>query len=129
MERKELIRTIYLYLFSLIGLVLIIIGSVRLVDLGLKAFIFTKAEEPLVYPVYPKSLRESAMPGEKATALTPEEEEKYRREQEDFESKTKQSNRERTAANSLAMIIVGTPIFLYHWKVIQKKKNTEMIDD
>jgi hypothetical protein len=45
MEKHSLIRTIYLYLFSLVGLTLLIIGSVRFVDMGLKAFVFTKAEE------------------------------------------------------------------------------------
>ena len=36
-----IIRKIYLYLFSLIGLVLVVIGCVQLVNLGLKAYIFT----------------------------------------------------------------------------------------
>jgi uncharacterized protein (UPF0248 family) len=42
---KNIIRTIYLYIFALLGLVLVIIGGVRFVDMGLKAFVFTKAEE------------------------------------------------------------------------------------
>ena len=28
--------------------------------------------------------------------------------------------REREAANALAMIIVGFPVYLYHWKVLQR---------
>ena len=35
-----LIRTIYLYLFALLGLALLTIGGVRFVDMGLKAFVF-----------------------------------------------------------------------------------------
>ena len=45
MKKHSLIRAIYLYLFALIGLALLIIGSVKFVDMGLKAFVFTKAEE------------------------------------------------------------------------------------
>ena len=40
-----LIRTLYLYFFALVGLILATIGGVRFVDMALKAFIFTKAEE------------------------------------------------------------------------------------
>ena len=119
MERKELIRTIYLYLFSLVGLVLVVIGCVRLVDLGLKAWIFKKADQIVIYPEYP---RKYIAPGESVKELTPEEEEKYKEEQLEFQTKEKEAQRERTAANSLAMIIVGTPLFLYHWRTIQRNK-------
>ncbi len=71
MERKELIRTIYLYLFSLVGLVLVVIGLVQLVDLGLKAYVFTKADQYIRYPEYP-SVKFVSAPGESEEALTPE---------------------------------------------------------
>ena len=48
MEKKThypLIRTIYLYLFALLGLVLLTIGSIRFVDMALRAFVFTKADQ------------------------------------------------------------------------------------
>jgi len=41
-NKYHLIRKIYLYTFSLVGLVLVVIGGVRLVGLGLKTFVFTK---------------------------------------------------------------------------------------
>ncbi len=119
MDRKELIRTLYLYLFSFIGLVLVVIGSVGFVDLGLKVFIFRKAEQVIVYPQYPRAVE---MTGKEGQPLTAQEAEQYRIEQEKYEIKNKESERERTAARSLAMIFVGAPLFLYHWKVIQKGK-------
>ena len=51
MNKYPLIRKIYLYLFALIGLVLITIGCVRLVGLGLKTYIFTKADIYIEYPM------------------------------------------------------------------------------
>ena len=45
LERHSLIRTIYLYLFALVGLALLIVGVVRFLDMGLKAYVFTKAED------------------------------------------------------------------------------------
>lgn len=54
MQHYPLIRTIYLYLFSLLGLVLLIIAGVRFLDMGLKAFVFTKAdEEQRLYKIQP----------------------------------------------------------------------------
>jgi hypothetical protein len=119
MERKELIRTVYLYLFSLLGLVLIVIGTVRLVDLGLKTFIFKKADQVVVYPEYPRVVKPT---GETAEKLTPEQEEKYKQEQLEYQEREREARKERTAANSIAMIIVGVPLFAYHWRVIQRAK-------
>jgi hypothetical protein len=45
MERDSIIRTIYLYTFSLIGLVLVTIGGTQFLDLALKASIFKKADD------------------------------------------------------------------------------------
>lgn len=120
MERKELIRTIYLYLFSLIGLVLITIGLVRLVDLGLKTYVFKNADQVLMHPLYPAVKLPSDSGGQ-----TPSSEERAKLEQDqlEFQKKQRQSDRERAAANSLAMIIVGLPLFIYHWKTVQKDKN------
>ncbi|TSA44492.1 hypothetical protein D4R51_03615 [bacterium] len=119
MERKELIRTIYLYLFSLVGLVIVVIGLVSLVDLGLKAFIFKNADRPISYPAYPVKL---IPPDAKETAMTPAEEEKYKTDQEEAQKKQQQNDRERSASNAIAMIIVGVPLFVYHWRIIQKDR-------
>ncbi|MDD5590262.1 MAG: hypothetical protein PHQ47_03785, partial [Candidatus Portnoybacteria bacterium] len=44
MDKHSLIRTVYLYTFALLGLVLMTIGGVRFIDMGLTAFVFTKAD-------------------------------------------------------------------------------------
>jgi len=120
MNRKELIRTIYLYLFSLVGLVLITIGLVRLVDLGLKAYIFTKADRVDTYPRFPVPIKEDP----REVVLTEEEQEKLEQKRIAAEEKNKESRRQRDASNSIALIIVGTPLFLYHWRTIQKDKRS-----
>ncbi|MEK7651015.1 MAG: hypothetical protein AAB377_00630 [Patescibacteria group bacterium] len=121
MERKELIRTIYLYLFSLVGLVIVVIGLVNLVDLGLKAFVFKNADQPINYPSYPYPTKVMAPNGQES-AMTPEEEAKYKAEQMEAEKKQRQSERERSASQALAMIIIGAPLFIYHWRMIQSEK-------
>jgi len=68
MKNHSIIRTIYLYLFALLGLVLIIIGGVQFIDMGLKTFVFTKADEEqkLSYSVYDQM----PYPLERITKLT-----------------------------------------------------------
>ncbi len=111
-----------MYLFSLVGLVLIVIGTVRLIDLGLKTWIFTKADRVVVYPEYPRAIKPGVDSAATETELTPEQQEKYKQEQLVYQEKERESRRQRTAANSIALMIVGVPLFAYHWRVIQRAK-------
>lgn len=116
MNKEPWIKKIYLYLFALVGLFLITIGAVRLISLGLKAYVFTQAD---IYPYYPQ-MRPKAI-DEKVQEL----EEPSKQEIEEFEKKQRRANREREAAESVAMMVVGLPLYLYHWRVIQKDKDVE----
>lgn len=137
MENYPLIRKIYLYLFTLVGLSLMVIGGVRLLDLGMKMTIFKQAEREQVY--YDKMPPYSAVPLEKmeklssgeanGSELTVEEKEaigrwvvdykNWEERQKNFDPLT--SRRQRDASNSLAMIIIGLPLYLYHWSIIKKE--------
>ena len=113
MEKKEIIRLIYLYLFSTIGLLLIIIGSVKILDIGLRTFVFQGAD--IYYfpslPFYPE--------GEK---WSQEEWKKQVEEQQKAEEMNRRAQKQREISTSLSMIFVGLPLFLYHWKLVQKNK-------
>lgn len=108
MDKRLLIRKIYLYFFALIGLVLLVIGFVRLVSLALKTYVFTRADIYYVYPV--------------PRPLTSELQEPSPEEIEDYQNKERISRRQREAAESLALIIVGFPLYLYHWGIIRKER-------
>lgn len=136
MGASPFIRTIYLYLFSIVGLILIIIGGVRLVDLGLKMFVFKQADIPY-YEMPPtpisKLIRETdqGIETQKTTTyqLTDEEKQMLADWEQNYktwkerESKIdrRRSDREREASNAIAMMIIGLPVFLYHWGLIQKE--------
>lgn len=99
------LRLLYLYLFSFVGLLIVVIGSVQLVNLAIKTFVFPEADKYSVsYPV--------KLEGE------PEFDPEIMRRQQD-EDVRRQKQRE--LANSIAMLAVGTPLYLYHWKTIQKE--------
>ncbi len=110
-NKKELIRIIYLYLFSLIGLVLIIIGSVRIVNLALKTYVFTKADNFYTYPRFkpipkPDNSQDYQEPDPEKVA--------------EYEKNQQAARRQREAANSLAFIVIGLPVYLYHWRLVVK---------
>ena len=116
-NKYHLIRKIYLYTFSLVGLVLVVIGGVRLVGLGLKTFVFTKADVYYEYPMV-RPVKVPVLEGKTEEFQQPnkEEVEAYQRDQ-------RTANRQREAAESLAMIIVGLPLYLYHWRMVKKDKD------
>lgn len=121
MNKYPLIRKIYLYLFALVGLLLVTVGAVRLVSLGLKTYVFQEADQFYSYPS-PRLIEQKTPDGKEL-------QEPSKEEIEEFERKQRTSNRQREAAESLGWIIVGIPLYLYHWRQIQKDKMGEMRDE
>lgn len=129
------IRTIYLYLFTLVGLTLLIIGTVRFLDMGLKAFIFTQAEEQeRLYqkqPPVPFALErvEQITQGQTSAVLSPEEKSALSQWLIDYRNWQEQSakvdpvtsQRHRDASINLSMILIGLPLYFYHWRLIRKE--------
>lgn len=117
-NKKELIKLIYLYIFSAIGLILVLVGLVKLADLGFKTFVFKKADFYYYYPRFqPKPLD---------LKISDEEWQKQIDEQIKFEEINRAAERHKTASNSLAMILVGFPLFLYHWRILKRSNNEEI---
>ncbi len=146
--KQPLIRTIYLYLFALIGLVLITIGAVKLTNLALKAFIFTKADQELNYNLKPPMI--SFLPDGKTMTeenlvsaiekcqekcdLTSEQKQEIANWLKDYKNWQEQESkfdylaqqRQREISQSLAIILVGLPLYLYHWAIIKKETKEEV---
>jgi len=138
MKKDSLIRTVYLYIFALLGLVLLIIGSVNFVNMGLKAFIFTQAEEEqrILYKQVPAPFSLSKveelgkeMETGKEVCLSEEEKTDIKNWLEDY-SNWKESRlkidpitvkRHRDASLNLSLILIGLPLYLYHWRIIKKE--------
>lgn len=106
---KFSLRLLYLYLFSFVGLLITIIGGIQLVDLTLKTYVF-KVSDYIYYP--------EPMPVEGGKPTISAEESKRRSEEE-------QANQlKRQLSNSLAMIVIGAPVYLYHWKTIRRENKS-----
>lgn len=133
MKHYPLIRTIYLYLFTLVGLVLLTIGGVRFVDMGFKAFVFTKAEEEQrltykqpSYTPYPvqriEELQEEEGLSEEERATIKQ----WLADYKDWKEGISQidpvtARRHRDASMNLALILIGLPLYLYHWRIIKRE--------
>lgn len=104
---KLSIRTLYLYLFSFVGLLIVVFGSISLIDLGIKTFIFPDADR---YDIYYES--QPKMEGV---------EQPTKEELEARQAKESTRQKQRQLSNSIAMILVGTPLYLYHWRTLQKE--------
>jgi hypothetical protein len=103
---KFSLRLLYLYLFAFVGLLITVIGSIQIVDLTLKSYVF-KVDEYTYYP--------EMMPVEGGKPMISPEEGQKRNEVEQA------NQRKRQLSNSLAMIVIGAPLYLYHWKTIKKE--------
>lgn len=115
------LKLIYLYIFSTVGLVLVIIGSVSFLNLALKTYVFKKADAPVIYrgPIAAPKVVVDESGKEKVIEQQQTEEEIKRQEEQEKEYRT--SQRQRDTAQALAFILVGIPVFLYHWGIVRKK--------
>jgi hypothetical protein len=134
MASRSWVRTVYLYTMALLGLVLLTIGGVRILDLGLKAFVFTQAEHEerlsMRQPPMPMMLErlERIDRGEEPD-LTSQERALVRQWLQEYERWKEQadrvdpitSRRQRTASSALALILIGLPLYGYHWRVIRRE--------
>lgn len=137
--KKNIIRLVYLYLVSLIGLVIFLIGGVGLVNTGLKALLNVDSQ---YYMGAPEDMCVSRLQnytpvtidGIKASPVAPaavtptpvkvdrnsQEFKDCIREEEVRQEKQRKNDQRRDIAEALAMILLGAPVWLYHWKVIQR---------
>jgi hypothetical protein len=142
MKEGGIIRTIYLYLFALVGLIVLVIGVGRLVDLGLKMTVFKNAdagnyayyERPM--PVAfssEKAQMESLQSCSEQCELTDVQIAAIDNWLVDYQTWQDEQgsikdidfvrqNRERQASSAISMIIVGLPLYLYHWMIIKRDR-------
>lgn len=139
---RPIIRTIYLYLFAVLGLILIVIATVDFLDMALKTYIFTEADnnayqyekQPRAIPLsLSKVTLEENATAPKDITLTQEQINEvenwlidykaWKEAQKDYDPL--RSSRQRDAARNIAMLLVGIPLYAYHWGIIKKETSDE----
>ena len=114
---KFSIRLLYLYLFSAIGLLIFVIGCIRLIDLAMKIYVFNNADlytytAPVVAPL---------APGDKGSGLTQEQIDQQNAEAKRNQEQENRKNRQRETSGALAMMLIGAPLYFYHWRTISRE--------
>ncbi|MBN1857229.1 MAG: hypothetical protein JW846_09810 [Dehalococcoidia bacterium] len=131
-SRGLTVRTVYLYVATLIGLSLIIAGGVQAFELILKATILTQAdaEEEMWARQPPVPYMLDRVKGVTQTVeLTEDEQLILRNWMDEYEDwSERQANldvvaarRQQRAATALALVFVGVPVYLYHWRTIKRE--------
>ncbi len=113
------IKKVYLYLVSLVSLVILIIAGIMLINLALTTWVFTKADQNYyASPMYVncEAIDETSRKMEPACTDPDYAEKEERRAMDD-----RAAQKQRSAAQALAMIIIAAPVFLYHWKLARKE--------
>ncbi len=118
------IKKVYLYLVSLISLVILVIASIMLINLALKTWVFTKADDSYYYPPKldcPANLPDDASKSEGIYVDPGCSDPNYVENERKAEMDRRAAQKQRDAATAIAMIIVAAPVFYYHWKLARKE--------
>ncbi|MBI4128374.1 MAG: hypothetical protein HY459_04920 [Parcubacteria group bacterium] len=128
MRSKGSLKALYLYLMSAIGLAVVTIGSITLVKVTLDSFILPtnnfvfRCEDNFPRPVPVEGTDKNAL-------AVPSEEERQAQIKRCEEDQVRQRTFQRNSAynTSIAMLVVGVPLFLYHWQLVKRQKEEEPV--
>lgn len=112
------LKKAYLYLVSVIALVIWVIGAIMLLNMALKTWVFPKAEYSYYYnPCDDRTVAVKPVDGMSQTPCTAEERALY----DKRESESRSAQKQRDAAQALAFIIVGVPVWWGHWRMARRE--------
>ncbi len=123
-KATQVIRSIYFYAVSIIALFMLVFSAVDLINLGLKTWVFKNAD-----PMYSRCIPGSAS-AYSAPVAAPEGKsvDPYvgpTQAQCDIQNKQSEENLTRqnqsSAVRDLSMFVVALPLFLFHFRIVQKE--------
>ncbi len=100
----EWIKKTYIYVFSAVGLIMVLIGAARLINVGLRTYIFTEADTSYMYPM--AADQKNGIDQEQIILA---------------QEHNQRAARESDAAWGISLLIVGLPLFLYHFRLVKKE--------
>lgn len=118
---KNILRNVYLYTFSAVGLIICITGAIGLLNVGMKTYVFPVQH----YEEYYSNCYDSMSWDRDVSQLEEEYNEQYAEECEEERAIADSDSRKRDLAIGVSQIIVGTPLWLYHWMVIQRRRKED----
>lgn len=125
----RVIRNVYLYLVAMIGLITFVFGSIGIIDNVLKNYIF-QVDESYYYaePVTGRGgictqayLDPLDTTGKKMVQPTAVEIDECEKRYEEQRKVSRNSEIGREFSISIAQILIGLPLWLFHWGIIQRE--------
>ncbi len=127
-QTMRVIRNVYLYLVSMIGMITMIFGAVGLVNNVFSNFVFQVNDNIYTEP-YPGSRSACLQPYvdpadpelKKMIKPTAEEAAACEKNQKEQNEQYRRNSIGREFSIAIAQLAVGLPVWLFHWGVIQKE--------
>lgn len=128
------IRNIYFYLIALIALMMMVWSTVDLINLGLTTWIFKNADRaddwappPPYIATTERTQGETALRCAEKCDLTTEEKQQIQnwladyQKWQDEQGIIKIARKQKKAIRDISMLVVAIPLFIWHWKIINKE--------
>ncbi len=138
---KNIIRQLYFYAATLIFLIMSVVASISLLNLGMKTYIFTKADMAYKasceydeygnvgsgYEPRPVAVPEPIKTGEaERVQLSGFERANLRAKCKEAQEEQRSAEHQRELVQNLSMLIVAAPLFWLHFKRVQKEREAEL---
>lgn len=120
-HKVAIIKNIYFYAVSLVALLMVVFSFADVVNIALRTYIFTKADQnyyggyypPCPVPATPDAPSSTGGKGEPGCV--------NKDEQMRIEKDNAAAQKQRDLVRDISLILVGVPLFLYHWHIIRKR--------
>jgi len=131
----RIIRNVYLYLVSMIGLIVFIIGAVGIINNIFQNYIFRVDYDYYSEPFpqtgtcfiqYPDPTDRE---GKRFITPTPDQSAVCEQKQEQQKEQNRRNRIGQEFSIAIAQIVVGLPIWLFHWGIIQKEYKRKEEDE
>jgi hypothetical protein len=121
--KAVVIKTIYFYLVCFVALMTVVFSAADLINIALKTWIFTKADSTDYYyapaMVCPTPVDKSL--SDTTTAQIKADCERQQKTNEELSKNNRIAQKQSNVVRDISLIVVGIPLFLYHWQIVRKK--------
>ena len=118
-SKVALIKNLYLYLVSFVALMMVVFSTADVINIALRTYIFTKADKD--FYSYPEAICEPVKALPAAGTTTPPSRCSTSEDQQKRADDNRAGQRQRDLVRDISMILVGVPLFGYHWRLARRK--------
>jgi hypothetical protein len=125
-QKGSVIKSIYFYLVSFVALMMVVFTVADIINIVLKTYIFTKANNITYYKPIECDTAERIQvekEGVEVPKMTPEECVALEEKETARQKETQIADNQRNIVRDISMIVVGIPLFILHWRFIRKRKD------